>query len=94
MPGVPLIALQHNPLHLEGEHDYPFVLANAGEVLDTYREAGVVLSLSGHYHPGQPLGRVGGISCYTAPAACEAPFRFAHLRLTGREAHVHEMALD
>jgi len=29
MQGAPLIALQHNPVTLEGEHDYPFVLANA-----------------------------------------------------------------
>ena len=94
-PGLPLVALQHNPLVLEGEHDYPFVLANADAVLDSYREAGVVLSLSGHYHPGQSLTcPEAGVPCYTVPAACEAPFRFAHLRLAGREVEVHEMAVS
>jgi predicted MPP superfamily phosphohydrolase len=94
-PDLPLIALQHNPLYLKGEHDYPFVLANAATVLDGYREAGVVLSLSGHYHPGRALRDLGGgISSYIVPAACEAPFRFAHLRLAGRAASVCEMALD
>jgi len=92
-PDLALIALQHNPLYVEGEHEYPYVLANADAVLAGYREAGVVLSLSGHYHPGEPLCRVDGVPCYTAPAACEAPFRFAHLRLVGREVEVYEMAI-
>jgi hypothetical protein len=93
-PDLLLVALQHNPLWVEGEHDYPFVLDNADAVLEGYREAGAILSLSGHYHPGQALCRVGGVPCYTLPAACEAPFRFAHLRLVGEEAEVHEIALQ
>jgi 3',5'-cyclic AMP phosphodiesterase CpdA len=91
---LPLVALQHNPLYVTGQHDYPYVLTNAGEVLDGYREAGVVLSLSGHYHPGQPMCEVRGVRCYTVPAACERPFRFAHVRLEGRDAQVTELALD
>ena len=91
---LPLVALQHNPLYVPGQHDYPYVLENAGQVLDGYREADIVLALSGHYHPGQPLSKVRGVPCYTVPAACEQPFRFAHVRLEGRDARVTELPLE
>jgi hypothetical protein len=92
--GLPLVALQHNPLYVGGQHDYPFELANTGQVLEEYRQGGVILSLSGHCHPGQPLRDVAGVPCYTVPAACERPFRFAHLRLEGTKAEITELALD
>lgn len=92
-PDLGLVALQHNPLHPHVESDYPYMLANAQAVMDGYREAGVILSLSGHYHAGQPAHRVGGVVYYTVPAACERPFRFAHVRLRGREVEVREHAL-
>jgi predicted MPP superfamily phosphohydrolase len=92
-PDLPLVALQHNPLHPHIEADYPFMLANAKEILRGYAEAGVILSLSGHYHPGQPAHPVGGMTYYTLPAACEAPYRCAHIRLRGREVDVREQAL-
>jgi hypothetical protein len=59
-----------------------------------YREAGVVLSLSGHYHAGQAAHEVDGVIYYTAPALCEAPFRFAHLHLAGRRVWLQEYALE
>jgi histidinol phosphatase-like PHP family hydrolase len=92
-PELPLIALQHNPLHPYIESDYPYTLANADAVLSSYRDAGVILSFSGHYHAGQPAHRVGDVTCYTVPAACKEPFRFAHVRLRGREVEVREHAL-
>jgi 3',5'-cyclic-AMP phosphodiesterase len=91
--GRPLVALQHNPLHPAIERDYPFVLTNAAEILSAYRDAGVILSLSGHYHPGQAHHRLGQMSCTTVPALCEAPFRFVHVRLRGREVAVWEGTL-
>jgi hypothetical protein len=33
------------------------------------------------------------VTCYTVPAACEAPFRFAHVHLEGRQIEVWELAL-
>lgn len=84
-PVLGLVALQHNPLHPQIESDYPYMLTNADAVLSGYEEAGVILSLSGHYHAGQSAHRVGNLTCYTVPAACENPFRFAHVRLRGRE---------
>jgi predicted MPP superfamily phosphohydrolase len=92
-PDLPLVALQHNPLHPHIEDDYPFMLTHAEDILRGYNEAGVILSLSGHYHPGQPAHPVGGTICYTLPAACEAPYRYAHIRLRGREVEVWERAL-
>lgn len=93
-PGLPLIALQHNPLHPPIVSDYPYMLANAGMALAGYRRAGVLLSLSGHYHPGQPSHPVDGVICCTVSAACEAPFRYAHVRLEGDEVRVQERALE
>jgi predicted MPP superfamily phosphohydrolase len=92
-PDLPLVALQHNPLHPHIEDDYPYMLTNAREILQGYDEAGVVLSLSGHYHPGQPAHPAGDVTCCTLPAACEAPYRYAHVRLRGREVEVWEQAL-
>jgi hypothetical protein len=93
-PGLPLVALQHNPLHPHIESDYPFMPTNTQEILRGYHEACVILSLSGHYHKGQPAHPVGNTIYYTLPAACEAPFRYAHIRLRGREAYVRERALE
>jgi predicted MPP superfamily phosphohydrolase len=92
-PDLPLVALQHNPLHPPIESDYPFLLTNAKDVLAAYREAGVALSLSGHYHPGQAVHLANGVNCCTVPALCEAPFYFAHVRLDGRAVTVRERAL-
>jgi histidinol phosphatase-like PHP family hydrolase/predicted phosphodiesterase len=92
-PDLPLVALQHNPLHPPIDDEYPFLLTNAAAVLQGYAAAGVCLSLSGHYHAGQALHDVDGVSCYTLPAACEAPYRFALLRLRGRRVAVEEYAL-
>jgi hypothetical protein len=92
-PDLPLVALQHNPLHPPIEADYPYMVTNAPEILRGYQKAGVILSLSGHYHHGQPAHPVGDLTCYTVPAACEAPFRYAHIRLRGRETTVRERTL-
>ena len=92
-PGLPLVALQHNPLHPDIESDYPYMLTNRNEILSGYNQTGVILSLSGHYHAGQPAHQAGNVTCYTVPAACEAPFRFAHVHLEGRQIEVRELAL-
>jgi hypothetical protein len=93
-PELPLVMLQHNPLHPPIGRTYPYVLANAEGVMDAYRQARVVLSLSGHYHEGQAAHQVDGVIYYTVPALCEAPFRFAHLNLAGRQVTLQEYALE
>ena len=91
-PGLPIIALQHHPHDPVIQRGYPYHLANREAVMASYREAGVALSLSGHYHAGQPAHAVDGVTYATVPALCEAPFRFQHIRMEGRRAHVTEHA--
>ena len=92
-PGLPLIALQHTPLHPRIDSDYPYTLENAEAVLQGYEESNVLLSLSGHYHAGQPATSFGNVICHTVPALCESPFRFSFIRLDGRGIEVREKAL-
>jgi histidinol phosphatase-like PHP family hydrolase len=93
-PGLPLIALQHNPLHPAIDSSYPYMPVNADDILRGYEKAGVLLSLSGHYHAGQPLHRLeSGLACHTVPALCEEPFRFSFIRLDGRSIRVDEHSL-
>jgi histidinol phosphatase-like PHP family hydrolase len=93
-PEMPLIALQHNPLHPDIESAYPYMPTNAAEILDGYAGAGVTLSLSGHYHRGQPAHPVGEGTFYTVPALCQAPFSFAHVHLGGDGVKVVEHSLQ
>ncbi|MBN1348501.1 metallophosphoesterase [candidate division KSB1 bacterium] len=93
-PDLPLIALQHNPIHPHIESDYPYMLANADQVRTIYNESIVILSLSGHYHRGQPPHRVGNTMFYAAPAACEAPFIFSHVQVDGNDIRIHEHKLQ
>jgi histidinol phosphatase-like PHP family hydrolase len=98
-PDLPLVVLQHNPMApviREGGR-YPYMLTNHEDVLAGYRRAGVLLSLSGHYHAGQPPSQLGErTTVYTVPALCEAPFTFSHLRLTGTKVEIqeHHLTLD
>jgi histidinol phosphatase-like PHP family hydrolase len=92
-PGATLVALQHHVLHPAIHENYPYMLANADRVLDGYRDAGVRLSLSGHFHAGQPATERDGTLYVTAPALAESPFRFLHVRLAAGAATVRECAL-
>ncbi len=92
-PELTLVALQHHPLDPPIESSYPYLLDNAAAVLASYRAAGVRLSLSGHYHAGQPPHTRDGTDYLTAPALCESPFRFLHVHLEGREVRTTEHAL-
>ena len=81
---APLIVLQHNPLHPPIDCEYPFILAERGEVMRSYEEADVLLSISAHYHPGQALTENGGVHYWTNAALSEPPFRYALIHLDGR----------
>jgi histidinol phosphatase-like PHP family hydrolase/predicted MPP superfamily phosphohydrolase len=95
-PDEPIVAIQHSNVHPHIESTYPYNLTNAPEVMRSYEEAGVVLSVSGHYHPGIAPQSVSGVAYVTAPALCEAPFRFLRVSLKGRTFTVTErrLALD
>ena len=51
-PHNPIVAFQHNPIYPPIESTYPYNLTNADEVAQAYQQAGVVASVSAHYHPG------------------------------------------
>ncbi len=93
-PGVPLIAVQHNPIHPAILSGYPYMLDNNDAVLASFRDAGVRLSLSGHYHPGQPAHEHEGVIYNTVPALAEAPCAFQHVRLAEGRAEVKTHALQ
>jgi histidinol phosphatase-like PHP family hydrolase len=92
-PESPIIAFQHSPIHPPIESSYPHNLGCPEEVMAGYAQAGVLLSVSGHYHAGQPLSEVDGVGYVTCAALCEAPFRFLRLRLRGHEFSVEEVSL-
>jgi histidinol phosphatase-like PHP family hydrolase len=93
--GGPIVALQHNPMDPVIEDSYPYMLSNRQEVLRGYEQAGVLLSISGHWHCGQPLhAGPGGVRYFTAPALCEQPFYYAIVTLSGREVAVEQRRLS
>ena len=68
-PGGPIVVLQHNPMKPIAHTEYPYLLTNRSKVMADYSNAGVLLSISGHFHPGQELHTVGGVRYFTAPAS-------------------------
>jgi histidinol phosphatase-like PHP family hydrolase len=62
-------------------------------VISASRDAGVSLTISGHYHHGVPLFEHHGIRYLTAPSLCEAPFRFLMVEIDGEQISVEEHAL-
>ena len=92
-PDSPLLIFQHNPIHPPVEGSYPFNLTNAPEVMQSYAEHGVVLSVSGHLHGGSPLCYADNVGYVTCPALCEAPFRYLRVRVRGHEVTVREESL-
>ena len=84
----PIITLQHNPIFPEIEAEYPYMHSNRSEVMASYREAGVLLSISGHYHPGQPLASWQGVQFLTVPVLREPLFQYALVSLRGRQVEV------
>jgi len=91
--GGPIVAVQHNPMNPVIESDYPYMLTNRDLVMGDYEQAGVLLSISGHYHPGQELSDAGGVRYFTCPALCEAPFRYGLIWLRGRRVRVETRRL-
>ncbi|MFB3890757.1 MAG: metallophosphoesterase [Phycisphaerae bacterium] len=86
--GGPIIVLQHNPMNPAIDDPYPYMLTNRDQVMRDYADAGVLLSISGHYHRGQELSESQGVKYLTAPALCESPFRYLLVRLNGRQVRV------
>ena len=92
-PGGPIVALQHNPLHPPIVSDYPYLPTNAAEVVRDYAEAGVLLSVSGHYHAGQAPAPHGDTHYVTAPGLCEGSLPYTLVTLEGRKVSVETRGL-
>ena len=92
-PGLPLVALQHCPIYPAIDSHYPYRPTNAAEIIDSFQKAGVILSLSGHFHKGQKARTHEGVLYHTVPALCEQPFRFSLIRLNGSRVEVEELSL-
>jgi histidinol phosphatase-like PHP family hydrolase len=88
-----LVSLQHVPLFPPGLHSCPYNYTNADDIIAANRAAGVSLVISGHYHRGLPLFEHDGIHYLTAPALCEAPFRFLVVDIDGDTIAAREHAL-
>ncbi len=92
-PGLPLVALQHCPIYPAIDSHYPYRPTNASEIIDSFQKAGVILSLSGHYHKGQKARTHEGVLYHTVASLCEQPFRFSLIRLNGSRVEVEELSL-
>jgi histidinol phosphatase-like PHP family hydrolase/predicted MPP superfamily phosphohydrolase len=91
--GGPVVVLQHNPMNPAIDDPYPYMLTNRPQVMADYTRAGVMLSLSGHYHKGQAQTIVDGVRYFTAPAICEGDYPYCLVTLRGREVSIETRPL-
>ena len=77
----PIIACQHVALFPPGAAESPFNLVNADNVIAAMRQAGITLSVGGHYHDGFDLIRHGPVSFLGAAALMKAPFQFLEINI-------------
>ncbi len=92
-PGLPLIALQHAPLYPAIDADYPYNPVNAAEIVESYADSTLFLSLSGHYHNGTPPLKHRGVIYHTLPALTNTPFQFSLIELNGTEVEIETLPL-
>ncbi len=84
----PVISLQHTSLFPPGASDCPYNYTNVAEVLVAMKNAGVNISMSGHYHDGAGIIRDQGMEYILAPALCESPFIFYEIDIEDGQAHL------
>ncbi len=80
-PDRKAVVFQHAVVHPRIKDDYPYNLTNSADIAEFYEKNGVLLSVSGHYHPGNPMDFKGGTAYFTAPALCKEPFPYAAVRI-------------
>ena len=91
----PVITLQHPPLHPAVDcTNYPFMPGNTTEIIAAYKHAGVVLSLSGHYHSGTEPALKDGVTYLTCATIAEAPFHFYIVSVQGHDVTVDRRSLQ
>ncbi len=83
----PQVHVQHYLIWPRRNASYPYTYREAGFLLDTIVKSGLVrLVLSGHYHAGVPLARIGGTYFAAVPAFAEAPHPYWIYDLEDRQA--------
>ncbi|MGO8703964.1 MAG: metallophosphoesterase [Candidatus Brocadiia bacterium] len=91
----PVIAIQHSPIYPPVDSTaYPYMPANVPEIMESYRRKNVLLSLSGHFHAGQPPAQKDGTTYLTCASLVEAPFPFQLIRVQGREVRIERRQLQ
>lgn len=71
-----MVAIQHVCLSPPCQSEAPYNYTNAKEIIGAMNETGVMLSISGHHHPGADTIQNGPITFINAPGLCESPFFF------------------
>ena len=90
-----MIAIQHSPIYPPVDSTaYPYMPANVPEIMESYRRKNVLLSLSGHFHAGQPPAQKDGTTYLTCASLVEAPFPFQLIRVQGREVRIERRQLQ
>ncbi len=91
----PIVCIQHVSLLPPGAADCPYNYTNAHEIIEAMREAGNVVSISGHYHPGLEPIHIDGATFINAPALCRPPFAFLEIKINEGPVQVvrHELKM-
>ena len=90
----PQIHIQHFLPYPIIEADYPFNYHDAKNITRLYSESGnVVLSLSGHYHPGTELTEKNGVTYATGEGFCEALFPYRIYTIDGKNVSMEEFQI-
>lgn len=77
----PLVSVQHVPLLPAAASESPYGYTNNAEVWTAFERNGFMLSLSGHWHPGDDLVAREAGPAIVAPALCESPFVFLEINI-------------
>ena len=91
----PVVALQHVCLFPPDQEVAPYNYTNAPDIIKALKDAGVILSVSGHHHHGGQDTEEDGVRFVNAPGLCEAPFPLQTITIAdgGVETQCHELAM-
>ncbi len=88
------IHLQHYLLYPNHNEGWPHTYANAGVLLQEIAESErVLLCLSGHYHPGCQVERLGETQFFTGEAFTERNFPYAIVNLVDEQVEVQQTSM-
>lgn len=91
----PIVALQHVCLFPPGQSTAPYNYTNATEIITAMKESDVLLSVSGHHHPGAENVRNDNTIFVNVSGLCEAPFPFTVIQMDHEQIQTqrHELSM-